>query len=85
MRDTELHHLVARVREAIAEDPRTNVLDVRVSLQGEAVRVAGDVASEERRRLIIEVAREQVPAEIELQFDLRVRHYRGPGRPEEIG
>lgn len=58
--DEPLQYVAARVREAIAEDPRTHVLDVDVRVVGEDVFLRGQVPSEERRQAIEDVAREFV-------------------------
>jgi hypothetical protein len=54
-------YTIARLREALATDERTNVLDVSIRLRGDAVHLSGQVDTEERRRLIEEVVRENLP------------------------
>ncbi|RAY11491.1 BON domain-containing protein [Actinomadura craniellae] len=49
------HYLAAHIQERLAE--RTHELGIRVDVRGEGVYLRGDVASEERRRLVEEVAR----------------------------
>ncbi|MGH7904836.1 MAG: BON domain-containing protein [Candidatus Dormibacteraceae bacterium] len=58
----EGHYLVSRLRAALAEDPRTAELGIRVSVSDDAVSLAGQVESEERRRALAEVATELIAA-----------------------
>lgn len=52
-----VQYLAARVREAIASDERTHVLDVDVRIVGGQVFLRGQVPNDERRSAIEEVAR----------------------------
>ena len=78
-------HLVARLREALAEDPRTNVLDVQVMVSAGKVFLMGPIACEERRRVVVEVAREHVPASLELVCELWIQTLAEPTEPEQLG
>ncbi|HEX6522999.1 MAG TPA: nucleotidyltransferase [Streptosporangiaceae bacterium] len=53
--------LAGRLEHALATDPRTHELAVRVEMEGGAAYLRGEVASEERRRRLSEVAREVIP------------------------
>lgn len=55
------HDLVARVREAIASDPRAAELDVHVTVAGRKVFLTGTVITPERREAVAQVAREAMP------------------------
>lgn len=55
-----LQYLAARIRETIAEDPRTHVLDIDVRVVGDQVFLRGQVPNAERREAIEDVAREVV-------------------------
>ena len=55
------HDLVARVREAVASDPRAGELDVHVTVAGHKVFLAGTVGTPERREAVATVAREALP------------------------
>jgi hypothetical protein len=59
--DKASDHIIARLREALAMDERTNVLDVSIRLRSGAVHLSGQVDTEERRRLIEEVVGENLP------------------------
>jgi osmotically-inducible protein OsmY len=55
-------HLASRVRDALAEDPRLNVLDVEVRIVGDALHLHGAVASRELIEVAECIARELAPA-----------------------
>lgn len=75
-------HLVARLHEALAMDPRTNILDVNVRIAIDRAHLTGQVDSEERRRAAEEVVRELLPQEIELINELWIASYNEPKGPE---
>lgn len=54
-------YVAGQVERALAEDPRTHELGVRAEVDGAAVILHGEVAGEERRRLVGEVAAQEVP------------------------
>lgn len=54
-------YVAGQVERALAEDPRTHELGVRAEVDGEAVILHGEVAGEERRRLVGEVAAQEAP------------------------
>lgn len=56
------HHLAARLRQALATDPRVNESHVSVLVSGDAVTVRGQVATPARKRAIGAVLRELVGA-----------------------
>jgi hypothetical protein len=76
-------YLVAHVRRALAEDPRTTELGVRVNVRGDHVHLSGEVATEQRRAELEHVLGELVP-EVELHNDVRVADTREPARREEL-
>lgn len=55
------HDLVARVREAIAADPRAAELDVHATVAGRKVFLTGNVSTPERRDAVVRVAQEALP------------------------
>jgi hypothetical protein len=55
------HDLVARVREAVASDPRAAELDVHVTVAGRKIFLTGSVATPERREAVATVAQEALP------------------------
>jgi hypothetical protein len=73
MKDTDApEYLIARVREAMARDERTHALDVCLRLSSGRLSLSGDVDTEERRRLIEQVARETLPPDVEVDNQLKV-------------
>lgn len=54
-------YAAGQVERALAGDPRTHELGVRVEVDGDDVILHGEVASEERRRLVGEVAAQEMP------------------------
>lgn len=52
-------YVAGQVERALHGDPRTHELGIRVKVDGDAVVLRGQVASEERRRLAAKVAGEQ--------------------------
>jgi osmotically-inducible protein OsmY len=55
------HYVIEKVRHALAHDPRTNELDLTVSVSGEKIFITGTVPTAERRDSIGVVAREVLP------------------------
>ncbi|MGK8488687.1 BON domain-containing protein [Nocardia asiatica] len=54
-------YLVARLRRALAEDPRTAELGVQVTIRGDVVVLGGEVSSDQRKQQMETVVREQLP------------------------
>jgi hypothetical protein len=83
MTDESPQYRVAHVRRALAEDPRTAEMGVRVNVRGDHVHLSGEVATEQRRAELEQVLGELVP-EVELHNDVRVSDIREPARREEL-
>ncbi|QIS04149.1 BON domain-containing protein [Nocardia brasiliensis] len=77
-------YLVAHLRRALAEDPRTAELGVHVTIRGEVVALDGEVATEERKRQLETVVREQLPR-ARIHNDVRVMPPSAPGASEALG
>lgn len=54
-------YLVEHLREALAQDPRVNELELEVTLAGGKVFVSGTVGTNGRRDAVTDVLRELVP------------------------
>ncbi|GAB3213024.1 BON domain-containing protein [Marinactinospora thermotolerans] len=76
----EPQYLATHLREALAADPRTAEMGVRVRVHGDDVYLSGEVACAERRERILQVARELVP-DRRVHDELSIAHV--GGRPEE--
>jgi osmotically-inducible protein OsmY len=75
MQTEPVKYLVARIREALAEDPRTNVLDIEVKISGDQLFLLGPVESHERREAVEAVVRESIPVEWAIVNELWVPDY----------
>ncbi|MEU5694958.1 BON domain-containing protein [Actinosynnema sp. NPDC020468] len=76
-------YLAARLRRALAEDPRTAELGVRVTVRGDNVLLSGDVASPERRAELEAVVHDVAP-EVTVLDDVKVVPVGEPDGSEEI-
>lgn len=81
----EPKHLVGRIREALATDPRTNVLDVTIKVSGGKAFIIGEVTSDERKRAACAVVTEVLPEDMQLVDELWIAKYNEPGKPETLG
>jgi osmotically-inducible protein OsmY len=77
------HYVAERVRHALAHDPRTNELDVRVSIVGAKVFVAGSVATHERREAVTVVVEQTLPGH-QVCNELTVNDFPEPDHVEEL-
>ncbi len=57
----EPHYVVARIRDRLAQDPRSAELAVQVSIRREEVFLAGPVLDEAHRAAICRVVRDAAP------------------------
>lgn len=76
-------YLVANLRRAFAEDPRTAELGVQVTIRGDVVVLSGDVASAQCREHLQEVVREHVP-KLRVHNDVRVTSHAAPTGREQL-
>jgi len=73
----------ARVHRALAEDPRTAELGIRVTVRGDAILLSGDVESEHRREEIDTVLHE-IASDMRVFNDIRVTEVAAPTGREEL-
>jgi hypothetical protein len=76
-------YLSGRIREALAEDERTNELGIRVVVRGDQVFVQGQVAADTRRERILEVVREHCP-DMDVHDELTVPECDEPDGEERL-
>jgi hypothetical protein len=76
-------YLAGRIERALASDPRTNELGIRADVGEEVVILRGEVAGEQRRLLIAEVARDAAPG-LEVRNEVSVSELRPPGQEEVL-
>lgn len=80
---TAEQYLAARLRQALAEDPRTTELGVRVTVRGDNVLLSGDVASPDRRAELEAVIHDVAP-ELTVIDDVKVVPSEAPVGREEL-
>lgn len=74
---------VGHLREALAQDPRTNELDIEIEIIKNRVLLRGEVAVPERRQAVEDVARERFPRHI-IENHIRVSSTAEPTETEEM-
>ncbi|MBF6327791.1 BON domain-containing protein [Nocardia transvalensis] len=77
-------YLVANLRRAFAEDPRTAEMGVQVTIRGDVVVLSGEVSSAQRRRQLEDVVREHAP-KLRVHNDVRVTTPTAPADHEHLG
>jgi hypothetical protein len=76
-------YMAGQIERALHGDPRTHELGIRVEADGDDVVLRGQVASEERRRLVAEVAGEQALG-LTVRNEVSVTAVRSPEVPEVL-
>lgn len=82
--DHDLVYLAERVKQNLALDERTHLLDVAVSAVSGSLFVTGTVACASRRARVEEVVRDFVDARITVVNAVCVEHYREPETEELV-
>jgi osmotically-inducible protein OsmY len=67
-----LDYLEAHIREALATDPRTNILDPQITIAAGKVFLLATVESEERRLAVERVVRDVIGPDVELVNEICV-------------
>lgn len=78
-------YLAQHVREALAHDPRVADLGISVRVEPGAVRLSGQVATEERREAVAVVAREALDTGHQVHNDVTVTACDEPNDVENVG
>jgi osmotically-inducible protein OsmY len=78
-------YLEAHLREAIAEDERCNMLDIRITIADRRIFLMGAVESEARRLAAEAVVRERVDSDMSIVNQLSVPTYEQPKDAELVG
>ncbi|MDU0289163.1 BON domain-containing protein [Saccharothrix longispora] len=76
-------YLSARLRRALAEDPRTTEQGVRVTVRGDHVMLSGTVASADRREALEAVIHDVAP-DLTVFDDVKVVSVDAPAGREEL-
>ncbi len=82
MQSTE--SLLARLRQRIAEDPRTNVLDAELEIEDETLRIGGEVDSASTLQAVEEVILEVLPPGMTIVNRLWTATYTSPTDVETL-
>lgn len=77
-------YLVAKVREALAQDERTNVLDVQVRIAGEHVYLMGTLEGDARKSAVQAVVEEILPEGMKLHNNINVACYSAEPTEETV-
>jgi len=81
--NADYQYLVAKIQGALADDPRVNMLDIRIMVIQNRVHLIGEVMSEERRMAATDVVSAVAPG-IEVRNELRILDVSLPAEPEVI-
>jgi len=80
---THREYAVSHLRECLAEDPRTNELDIIIEHSGDRLLLRGEVAAPERRDAVTQIARECFP-EATIENQVRVLKFQEPVEAEDM-
>lgn len=76
-------YAIGHLRERLAEDPRTNELDIEIEQAQDRVLLRGEVSVAERRQTVEKIARECFPT-FDIENQIRVINFSEPTEAEEI-
>ncbi len=76
-------YVVAHLRECLAEDPRTNELDIHIDNDSDRILLRGEVSSADRRESVQQIAMECFPG-IRVENQIRVTEFSEPAESEEM-
>lgn len=79
----DYQYLVGRIQDALANDPRVNKLDVKITVRQGRVHLTGQTSSEERRQSITLVVKEVAP-DMEVRNEMTLIEISRPSQPEVI-
>ena len=74
---------VAKLREHLAEDPRSNEMDILIDHEDDKFLLRGEVLTQERKDAVANIVQELYP-DCEIVNQLRVSHYSEPLEAEEV-
>lgn len=76
-------YAVSHLRQCLAEDPRTNELDIQIEQAGDRVLLRGEVAAGDRRDAVAQIARECFPNAV-IENQVRVLDVHEPYETESM-
>lgn len=77
-------YLPARIKDALAQDPRTGEQDVKIMVEDKRILLRGDAATQDHKDQTEKVVREIAP-EFKVDNQMRVRDLPPPDQTEEVG
>jgi hypothetical protein len=75
---------IAHLKDLLAEDSRTNELDIHCEKSGQTILLRGEVSMSDRRAAVEAIARECFPS-CRIENQIRVRTLSEPTEAEEVG
>ncbi len=81
--DRQLDYAVAKLREALAEDPRTNELDIQIEQSDGKFLLRGEVQTDIRKDSVMKIAQELFP-DFRIENQIRVCNFAEPVETEEV-
>ncbi|MGK5083952.1 nucleotidyltransferase [Bdellovibrionota bacterium FG-1] len=76
-------YAISHLHESLAQDPRTNELNIQIEHSGNKILLRGEVSAPERRDAVMEVVRECLP-DAAIENQVRVLHFQEPAAAEEV-
>ncbi|HZS09181.1 MAG TPA: BON domain-containing protein [Blastocatellia bacterium] len=81
--NAEYQYLIGKLQDALATDPRVNVMDLKIIICGGRLHLTGEIPTEERRAAVEQVIAEIVP-DIEISNELTVYELNQKAQSEMI-
>jgi predicted nucleotidyltransferase len=80
---THHEYAVSHLRECLAEDTRTNELDIQIDYAGNKLLLRGEVTGVERREAVQQIARECFPDAV-IENQIRILSFQEPVETEDV-
>lgn len=77
-------YLPARIKDALAQDPRTGEQDIKIMVEDKRILLRGDVGTEDHKEETERVVREVAP-EYQVENQIKVRDLPAPEQAEDVG
>jgi len=81
--NAEYQYLIGKLQDALATDPRVNLLDVKINVCGGKIHLTGEALTEERRNAVADVVSEVAP-DVEVRNEIIVFQLQQVSAPEAI-
>jgi predicted nucleotidyltransferase len=80
---THYEYALSHLRECLAEDPRTNELDILIEHAGNKILLRGEVAGQARRDAVAQIAQECFPDAV-IENQVRILNFQEPVEAEDV-